>query len=441
MELTYDKCVILDQDELLNTETLHKLKDIPHEYFTTVITADLKNIVDKKTIVIQPGKDNTSKVERFQSLKMMFPGVLILPLYDSVDMEMAVNILSAKVYDPTAREGFLLLLTCISNAITKPSLAKHNDHEFVLGLDPQMRTIYHDIQLVANTDYSVILYGETGTGKESLAKMIHNQSKRKAGPFITVDCGCLHREIAASELFGHVKGAFTDAFKDKTGAFEMADGGTLFLDEIANMPYDVQISLLRALQEHNIRKIGSAVEKRVDVRIVAATNEDLSLLVAQKEFRQDLYYRLNEMTVYLPPLRERPGDIALLTDAFIKSISKSAGKDITGITEEAMELIKTYSWPGNIRELKNVLKRACLLTPDGTAITAEALSLSTGIAEDTFQDSREQDLRGAASLAERERIFDALRKADYNKKKAAALLNIHRKTLYNKLKALEYDKR
>jgi two-component system response regulator HydG len=440
MALTYDTCVILDQDEVLYEELLKALKSIPvDQHCFSSLTADgLNGVVSHTTIVIQLGKDNDARIVRFNAFKTMFPEILFLPLFDCVDAEMAKNIILAKIDDPLFRKYFLDLIGIISGVFTPIPSNAPVAHEFMMGADPNMQKIYRDINLVARTDYSVILFGETGTGKESLAHMVHRQSKRRAGPFVTVDCGCLNRDIAASELFGHVKGAFTDAFSDKTGAFEMADGGTLFLDEIANMPYDVQIALLRALQEHKIRKVGSAIEKNVNVRIIAATNEDLPLLVSLKTFRQDLYYRLNEMTIQLPPLRERKEDVTLFTNAFVASISNSIGKKISGLTAEATNLIKTYSWPGNVRELKNVLKHACLLTSDGTAITADVLPISVGTTTRAVIEEGGGDLRGAVSLAERDRIFNALRMADYNKKKAAELLNIHRKTLYNKLKALEY---
>jgi two-component system response regulator HydG len=316
-------------------------------------------------------------------------------------------------------------------------IKEQTDH-FVLGKSSAMEKVYQTLKLVAPTDYSVIIYGETGTGKESMARMIHQQSKRKDGPFIAVDCGCMNGELAASELFGHVKGAFTDAVTDRTGVFELANGGTLFLDEIGNMPYEVQVKLLRVLQEKLIRKTGAITETKVDVRIITATNENIHVAIQDRTFRDDLYHRLNEVSLYIPPLRERTIDLPELAGFFLKATASQTGKPDYNLSDEALEIMMTYHWPGNIRELKNMLKKACLLAGDDSIITEALLPEEMKASKYEMQDLSimSDPLKEASTHAEYVRILEVLKSVQYNKRKAAEILNIHRKTLYNKLRSM-----
>jgi two-component system response regulator HydG len=289
------------------------------------------------------------------------------------------------------------------------------------------------IRLVAPTDMSVILRGESGTGKEHAARSIHQYSKRSDGPFFAIDCGTLSRELAASELFGHVKGAFTGALQDKKGQFEAADGGTLFLDEIGNLSYDVQVKLLRALQEKMIRPVGSDRQVKIDVRIIAATNDDLPASIRRGDFREDLYHRLNEFTISVPALRSRDKDIDLFVDHFIKQANASLSRQVKGVSGEVMELFRKYDWPGNLRELKNVVKRMVLLADGETAgieTLPEEMNFSVLSPPDPVMTS---DLKALQEFNEKELIEKTLREVRYNKTKAAKILNIDRKTLYNKL--------
>lgn len=320
-------------------------------------------------------------------------------------------------------------------------------YSYIRGNSHCARLLYEEIRLVAPTDYNIIIQGETGTGKESVARLIHEQSAVAGKPFVPIDCGSLTKELAASELFGHEKGSFTGAQNDKTGAFQLADGGTLFLDEIGNLPYEVQIYLLRSIQEGVVRKVGGTKELPVDVRLVVATNEDLQKAVAEKKFREDLYHRLNEFKILLPPLRERKEDLMIFIESFIKEAAERLEKNITGIEADALTLLVNYPWPGNIRELKNVIKNACLRAVDGHKIdrndfpvdimnnNREAVlpveEIFSTMAGTPVPDIKET-VRGVEVLT----ILKVLESVKYNKSKAAEILKIDRKTLYNKLKGI-----
>ncbi len=294
--------------------------------------------------------------------------------------------------------------------------------------------MFEHIALVAPTDYSVIIHGETGTGKEALARLLHDNSPRKKEAFIAIDCGSLGKELAGSELFGHLKGSYTGAIQDKKGAFEMADRGTIFLDEIGNLTYDVQVLLLRALQEKVVRRIGDVKEKKVDVRVIAASNEDLQLKVQNKEFREDLYHRLNDFKLEVPKLSDRKEDLFLFSEEFIRQASVHLHKKVAGLSDEVKDLFFSYSWPGNIRELQNVIKRACLLTKENGWI--EKIALTLEITEQNEIDDPSSRLKDLATAVQHNKILEVLEKVKYNKSKAAEILKIDRKTLYNKLKEM-----
>ena len=229
-----------------------------------------------------------------------------------------------------------------------------------------IQRLYSHLELVAPTKMSVLILGESGTGKEYIARMIHDKSSRKSDPFIAVDCGSLSMELAPSELFGHKKGSFTSAISDKTGVFVAANGGTVFLDEVGNLSYEVQKQLLRALQEQKVRPVGSAADIKVDVRIIAATNEDLEKAIEEGRFRQDLYHRINEFSVLVPPLRERLEDLEEFSYHFMEQANEELGKNVNSISNEALELLKQQSWMGNLRELRNVIRRSVLFAQDNT---------------------------------------------------------------------------
>ena len=277
---------------------------------------------------------------------------------------------------------------------------------------------------------SVLINGASGTGKEYVAHRIHQLSKRADKPFIAIDCGSIPKELAASEFFGHVKGSFTGALNDKTGAFVEANGGTLFLDEIGNLSYEVQIQLLRALQERRIRPVGSNKEIEVDVRLVSATNENLQQAIEKGNFREDLYHRINEFTLRMPALKERQEDILLFANFFLDQANRELDRQLIGFDTAASQALQTYSWPGNLRQLKNIVKRATLLA-QSNFITLAELGYEL---QEPIRSAGPQTFSLHDEAAEKKRILEALKQTGNNKSKAAILLGIDRKTLYNKLK-------
>jgi two-component system response regulator HydG len=296
--------------------------------------------------------------------------------------------------------------------------------DMVIGKSAVAKQMYDHVLRVAPTRMSVLILGESGTGKEYVARMIHENSPRRDKPFIAVDCGSLSRELAPSELFGHLKGSFTSADEDKTGVFEHASQGTVFLDEVGNLSYDVQVQLLRTLQEQKVRPVGSAKNIEIDVRIIAATNENLETAIAEGRFREDLYHRLNEFSIFVPPLRERKKDIAIFAEEFLRQANKELEKEIKGFSPEAISMLESYHWSGNLRELRNMIRREVLFA-SGDIITPDDFPVFTTVPSG-------EDL-ALYPQNEREQIETALRKARGNKTLAAQLLKIDRKTLYNKM--------
>lgn len=303
---------------------------------------------------------------------------------------------------------------------------------YIEGKSEASRQLYEYVGLVAPTPMSVLILGASGTGKEYVARRIHELSPRRDKPFFALDCGAIPKEVAASEFFGYVKGTFTGATTDKTGAFVEANGGTLFLDEVGNLSYDVQVQLLRALQERKVRPLGGAHEIDVDIRLVCATNGDLASLVADGQFREDLYHRINEFTIYMPELKDRGADIFLFADLFIKHANADLGRDVIGLDDKASERIASYAWPGNLRELNNVMRRATLLAK-GKHIGLSELERSMAPSTPT------EPLALHDEQTEQQRIEAALRATGGNKSKAAQLLAVDRKTLYNKMKRYGMD--
>lgn len=304
---------------------------------------------------------------------------------------------------------------------------------FIEGESPQSTEVLRFIDAVAPTNLSVIIQGDSGTGKEYAARRIHDRSRRAERPFVAIDCGALPKELATSELFGHIKGAFTGAIADKQGQFEAANGGTLFLDEAGNLPYEVQVHLLRAIQERRIKRIGGSSEIPVDVRIIAASNEDLLAMVNRGAFREDLFHRLNEFTIRIAPLRERPADLQLFAQRFLTQANAELGKQVRGFEPEVADILARYAWPGNLRELKNIIRRAVLLEQSeliGAGCLPDELKITT--AHD--RPNAPSDLRQMKERTEYELIVSTLEKVRYNKSRAAALLGIDRKTLYNKMR-------
>ena len=304
---------------------------------------------------------------------------------------------------------------------------------YIEGQSQAARQLYEHVRLVAPTDMSVLVTGASGTGKEYIARRIHEQSNRSKAPFVAVDCGAIPKELAASEFFGHVKGSFTGAIENKTGAFVAAQGGTIFLDEIGNLTYEVQVQLLRALQERKVKPIGSNQEIAINVRLISATNENLRQAIEKGDFREDLYHRINEFTIRIPDLKERKEDLLLFANHFLDLANSELQKDIIGFDNDTMQLYQSYSWPGNLRQMKNVIKYATLLAT-GRYITRKELpeELTENLPSHTNIQLKNVE-------HERDLIRKALQECGNNKTRAAQLLGIDRKTLYNKLKIYQLD--
>ena len=327
----------------------------------------------------------------------------------------------------------------IQNSTTQNAPTAHNSKlktqnseaapRYIEGKSEASRQLYSYVELVAPTPMSVLILGASGTGKEYVAHRIHDLSQRRDRPFFALDCGAIPRDVAASEFFGHKKGAFTGADADKRGAFEIANGGTLFLDEVGNLSYEVQVQLLRALQERRIRPVGGTKEIDIDIRLVCATNENLEEAVSEGRFREDLYHRINEFTIYMPKLSERGSDLFIFADLFIRHANEELNRNVEGFDSGAAEMLASHSWPGNLRELNNVVKRAVLLTRGSQITTAELTQAMGQIRTDNVLQLHDED-------TERQRIITALQQTNGNKAKAARLLGIDRKTIYNKIEKL-----
>lgn len=306
---------------------------------------------------------------------------------------------------------------------------KEASPRYIEGKSEASRQLYSYVELVAPTPMSVLILGASGTGKEYVARRIHELSPRHDRPFFALDCGAIPRDVAASEFFGHKKGAFTGADSDKRGAFEMANGGTLFLDEVGNLSYDVQVQLLRALQERRIRPVGGTEEIPIDIRLVCATNENLAEAVADGGFREDLYHRINEFTIYMPKLSERGTDLFLFADLFVRHANEELDRDVEGFDSAAAEMLASHPWTGNLRELNNVVKRAVLLARGKLITTAELTMAMPHVQPEPSMALHDED-------TERSRIVAALRQTNGNKAAAARLLGVDRKTIYNKIERL-----
>ena len=327
----------------------------------------------------------------------------------------------------------------IQNSTTQNAPTAHNSKlktqnseaapRYIEGKSEASRQLYSYVELVAPTPMSVLILGASGTGKEYVAHRIHDLSQRHDRPFFALDCGAIPRDVAASEFFGHKKGAFTGADADKRGAFEIANGGTLFLDEVGNLSYEVQVQLLRALQERRIRPVGGTKEIDIDIRLVCATNENLEEAVSEGRFREDLYHRINEFTIYMPKLSERGSDLFLFADLFIRHANEELNRNVEGFDSGAAEMLASHSWPGNLRELNNVVKRAVLLTRGNKITTTELTQAMGQIRTDNVLQLHDED-------TERQRIITALQQTNGNKAKAARLLGVDRKTIYNKIEKL-----
>ncbi|WP_107037663.1 sigma-54-dependent transcriptional regulator [Brumimicrobium mesophilum] len=411
-----------------------------------------------------PDKDGLEMIEAIKSINTHLP-IIVITGYSDVNQAVKVIRLGAFEYvtKPIFPEEILLLvhdaldkLKVESAKLTKSTQSnqKSNDQqihttdkgkkdEFLIPASTCATKIQRLISLVAPTNMTVVILGESGTGKEVVARRIHENSDRSSRPFIPVDCGALTQELAASELFGHLKGAFTGATSDKKGSFELANQGTLFLDEIGNLSYENQVKLLRVLQERVIRKVGGEKDLPIDVRIIVATNEDLRIAMSKGTFREDIYYRINEFQIELKPLRENKAELTDFVAFFLHKANLELSKTVKGLDDEVWNIFNSYSWPGNIRELKNIIKLAVLMS-DNDMIEKNDLPNDILNPQEWFKHNNQKEnsnsskpksliLKDVTAEAETQAIIEALSLASNNKTKAADILGIDRKTLYNKL--------
>ena len=415
-------------------------------------------------------------IEILKYIKEVNPAIQVILMTGYTDIKTAVNVMKMGAFDyvskpinsdeilHTINKAFTEIgkTSTIVNASsnddkkeTRPVKNAYTGSHFIKGKSAKSKELYDFINIVAPTNISVLIIGDSGTGKENIAYSIHKLSKRENMPYVAVDCGAIPKDLAASEFFGHVKGSFTGAVTDKIGHFEAANGGTIFLDEVGNLTYDVQVQLLRALQERKVKPVGSSKEVDVDIRIIAATNEDLQKAVREGDFREDLYHRLNEFSIQAPRLNERGKDVLEFAEFFIAQSNAELERNVEGLSDEVTEIFLNYEWPGNLREMRNIIKRAVLLSNSSliekNVLPAEmfqqnvlknievnnpVITTAGAFAGTTMQ---REDLKLYSSTNEEQLIRVALEKAKYNKTKAAHILGIDRKTLYNKLKLYDID--
>ncbi|HZL09704.1 MAG TPA: sigma-54 dependent transcriptional regulator [Prolixibacteraceae bacterium] len=432
--------ILIVDDDVTFCLMLKKLLE-KHQYQVTTVFSpeEVKRIVQKvfyDVVLTDLRMPDVSGMDIIRLIKLESPKTQVIMMTGYADITTAIQSIKQGAFNyipkPFQPEEVLNIIREALEDVTKKHEIKNHknslkQNDFLEGKSSASKRLKEYIGLVAPTQFSVLITGESGTGKEYVARSIHALSDRADKPFVAVDCGAIPSELVASEFFGHIKGSFTGAITDKTGHFEAANGGTLFLDEIGNLSYNTQIQLLRTLQERLIKPVGSSREIPVDVRIIAATNENLQLAQEQGNFREDLYHRLNEFQIKVPPIRERRDDIMLFVYHFLDQTNADLKKSVSGFDPDVEAVFMNYSWPGNLREMKNVIKRSTLLAP------REQISLNEIPSEIYNPSKKENQFKLFNEENESELIRKVLKSVGYNKSKAARLLKIDRKTLYNKI--------
>jgi len=447
----------------------------------TTLLVKIKELLPEVPVIIMTGYSDIKVAVEVMKLgaydyigKPLFPDEILVTIKKALQPQPAVTNQATTTSTAPAAPAYATPATTDDDGAIAREQKQHIvvSGDYIFGDSEPFKKILKQIDLVAPTNYSIIIYGESGSGKEAIAQEIHKRSRRKSMPFVAIDCGAMSKELAGSELFGHEKGSFTGALNQKIGNLEIANGGTVFLDEIGNLSYDIQVSLLRVVQERKMRRVGGTKDIDLDIRIIVASNEKLWDIARKGKFREDLYHRFNEFSIVVPPLRDRKEDIMVFARHFLLQTNKELEKNVKGFSKEVEDIFKSYIWYGNLRELKNVIKRATLLA-EGTLVEAHTLPfeisnftrLQFDEVPDTFHNTSiepkqaistptipspiseaeiprphphhshsELSLKNASIDAEYETIIEALKKSNFNKSKAAKLLNIDRKTLYNKMK-------
>jgi two-component system, NtrC family, response regulator AtoC len=405
---------------------------------------------DVHLILLDVRLPDISGIEVLRRIKALDENVDVIMITAVKDVRVAVEAIKLGAYDylekPFEIDEILALLrrtlehqTLLREVLYLRDLRAEVDRYFVVGRSPKMRQIYDLITRVADTNATVLINGESGVGKELIARAIHQQSQRRLNPFVAVNCAAISEHLVESELFGHERGAFTGAIEMHRGKFELAHTGTLFLDEVGSLRLDLQAKLLRVLQEREFERVGGGKTIRTDVRIVAASNQDLKQMVVDRTFRDDLFYRLNVIPVHVPPLRDRREDILLLVNHFLRKYNKDFGRQVQGVTSEALALLTHYHWPGNVRELENVIERLVVLSRhrilDIEDMPLDLKSVQGQLARDLFTTGA--DLRQAKAEFERHYIVQTLERCGWNQTEAAKRLGIHRNTLLTKMDMLQ----
>jgi len=455
------KILVLDQDITWTLSVSEVLIKDDYEVFSANRASDallLLQVRSADLLIADVNLPDTDPASLLEQIRQLHPNILVLVCTAKPTFQQAVEATKMGVFDyrekAVSPDGILGIREAVNRALqernrqapTSP-LSDANQRGLlavvpaqgfygIVSQDPQMRDIFELIQTIADSTANVLVFGETGTGKELVARAIHGASNRHGKPLVTMDCSALARELLESELFGHEKGAFTGASDRHIGRFERANGGTLFLDEIANIDLGVQAKLLRVLQTRTFERVGGQKSISVDVRIVAATNHPLEDLVSSGKFREDLYHRLNVVQINLPPLRERIGDVPLLAMEFLRRFAKQNNKDVRGFTDAAVTALNAYRWSGNIRELENVVLQAVVLGRQSLIDVADLAKRVTQAAQAVAP-----SVKLAAQLEEPEKqiLINAIRQHGGNIKRTAEMLEISRTTLYAKLKKYQID--
>ncbi len=456
------KILVVDDDPYFNKILTSLLKKNNFDVKSCFTSKSAMEIMASQTfdlVLIDYKLPDIDGLELMKKIKSKSPDQLMILITNYSDIRTAVKSIQNGAFEfvtkPVIPDELLATINAALRQTIESDKKKHTqskqledlDKKYIIGKSKSSRQVWEQLHLVAPTKMSVMIVGESGTGKEYAARIIHENSKRKTKPFISVDCGALTKELAISELFGHVKGAFTGALNDKKGQFELANGGTLFLDEVGNLSYDVQMQLLRTLQEQKIRRLGSEYDISIDVRVISATNEQMANAIEIQKFRLDLFHRLNEFELNICPLRDRLEDLDEYIQLFLQQANNELEKSVEGFDKEVFEIFQKYPWFGNLRELRNIVRRSVLVCQGnkvGISQIPEAL-----LEENTYQNSissanepkipLSNDLKQLQEQQEKEAIERTLIKTKYNKSKAASILNIDRTTLYNKISKYKID--
>jgi len=436
------KLLVVDDEAAIRESLCDWLSDVGYEVLTAENGPQALEIIEREklgiviTDLVMPGMDG---IELMKTAKSILPNieVIIITAYGSIPT--AISAMREGAYDyiekPFCPERAELLIEKLverqklveENLSLHQKLEEHYRFENIITKSPKMQQVIEVIKIVAKSNATVLIIGDSGTGKELVARAIHSQSHRRSRPFVAISCTALAESLLESELFGHEKGAFTGAYTQKKGKFEAANRGSLFLDEIGEMSANIQVHLLRVLEEKEFTRVGGNELIKVDVRIISATNKDMKKAIASGEFREDLYYRLNVVSIELPPLRERREDIPLLAQHFLKKFTIENQKEITGFSPEATDFLLKYEWPGNVRELENTIERAVILAQNPSIKMAD-------MSQENMPLARSAPVRGNLKELEKNYILETLTQSQGNYRKTARLLGISRMTLYNKVR-------